>query len=461
MRHARFRLFGVLAAVALLAASCNWPMVGSGPDRTGYAPFQTVISPASVSQLTQQWTASVGSAASLYPGSHDPVVADGHVFVTGAGQVGAGQVYAFDASGSTNCTGTPPQSCNPQWSEAAGTGGYLTAPAVSSGAVWIGTDCPCVNNGAMNAYNESTGAPTFSGGQASDFSPAATDNTVYTSWTLPFNAMSFGGLGAMDATTGVPKFVAFSPALPTGPMDSNDSYGPPAVANGILYAVDTSTGTLLAFDATGTTNCQPTTSSSTITPNGNLGYPTYCTPLWTAQFGSPASSILASSNTMPAVANGYVYVGDSTGTLFAFPADGCGAATCSPAWSAQTNGAIESSPAVTGTTVFVGSDDGSLSAFPAKGCGAATCQPLWQAQTGAAVKSSPSVAGEIVYVGSDDDNLYAFNASGCGAATCTPLWQTNAGAPVETSPAIANGQVFITDTAGTLHAYGLPAAQSS
>jgi hypothetical protein len=111
--------------------------------------------------------------------------------------------------------------------------------------------------------------------------------------------------------------------------------------------------------------------------------------------------------------------------------------------------------------VFVGSALGDLYAYPATGCGAATCQPLWQVQTGGQFTSAPSVGGDVVYMGSDD-NLDAFDASGCGAATCTPLWQTNVGAAVYlVTPTVAEGQVFVADLGGTLHAYGLPAAPAS
>jgi hypothetical protein len=451
VRHARLRLFGVLAGVALLAASCNWPLDRYGPDRTGYTPFNDAISPANVSQLSQQWTATLGG-----PGS-DPVVADGHVFTTFR-NVNAGTLDAFDSSGAANCTGSAPKSCSPQWS--ASVPGVPTAGAVHSGAVWVGAG-GAPGSGSLDAYNESTGAPIVSGGVGALNGPAVTGNTVYANWIdttyqlnppLPPNP-PLGGLEAVDATTGTPTIDFGDAGSPY------DLFSGVAVANGTLYAVNGTT--LEAFDATGKTNCGPTTSS--------YGFSTMCTPLWSAKLSGYVNN--ANNNTFVAVANGYVYIGDSSaafatgssgGTLYAFPAGGCGAATCSPAWTAKTNGAIETSVAVTPRTVFVGSDDGVLSAFPATGCGAATCQPLWQAQTGGAVKSSPSVAGDVVYVGSDDDNLYAFNASGCGAATCTPLWQTNVGAPVETSPAIgAEGHVYVTDTAGTLHAYGLPAASSS
>jgi hypothetical protein len=448
MRHARFRLFGVLAAVVLLAASCDWPLDGFGPDRTGYDSLETTISPSNVGQLSQQWTASL-----VGPGS-DTVVADGHVFVTAWTDNGANnQLYAFDASGSTNCTGTPPKSCSPQWSV---TQPFLSsvssAPGVSGGMVWNGIFGPgqFPHSGSLNAYNESTGALTVSGGMGTPLSPAVTGNTVYADWADDTNpSVRLGGLEALDATTGAPTVYFGDSNSP------NDYFQAPAVANGILYAVAVGSlglsGTLEAFDATGKTNCGPLPAGFPVASG------TFCSPLWSAPLSGPLTS---TNNPYPAVANGYVYIADES-TLSAFPAGGCGAATCSPAWTAKANVTFATSVAVTPTTLFVGSGDGVLYAYPATGCGATTCQPLWQAQTSGAVPYSPSVAGDVVYMGSDDDNLYAFNASGCGAATCTPLWQTNVGAPVETSPAIANGQVFVADAGGTLHAYGLPAAPSS
>jgi hypothetical protein len=299
----------------------------------------------------------------------------------------------------------------------------------------------------MDAYSESAGSPVVSGGQGNGTSPAVTGDTAYASWSAAGPPGTFTGLEAVDTATGASLFAA-GPA-PYGVGGS--SFTAPAVSKGKLYAASGST--LYAFDATGTINCGPPASPL---PNPFFGFSTFCTPRWTATLNGSVST-----STMPAVANGYVYIGDSTGTLYAFPAKGCGATTCPPAWTAQTKGAIESSPAVTSTTVYVGADSGGLYAFPANGCGAAMCRPLWRAKTGGSVKSSPSVAGDVVYAGSDDDDLYAFKASGCAVATCQPLLKTDVGAPVETSPAIANGQVFVTDTAGSLHAYGLPATGGS
>jgi hypothetical protein len=461
VRHHRLGLFGVLVGVVLLAASCNWPLVGFGPDRTGYSASETAISPANVGQLSQQWTADL-----IGPGS-DPVVADGHVFVTGQNMVPIGSpgsfLYSFDAAGSTNCSGSAQKTCTPQWSNSfpsqncGGTNDVptgLSDPAVDNGEVWIGESTAILCNessGQTVAYDENTGAARVtSEGAVISGSPTVSGGSLYGSW---FASASFGsvfesssGIGAVDTATGATQFTAGTTSTLTGAV----TFTPPAVSNGILYAA--AANTLYAFDATGTTDCGPPPPPL---PDPALGFSTFCNPLWTATLPGTVST-----TTAPAVANGFVYVGDSSGTLSAIPAGGCGAATCLPAWTASTKGAIETSPAVTATTVYVGSDDGGFYAFPAKGCGAATCQPLWRAKTGGTVKSSPSVAGDVVYVGSDDDDLYAFNASGCGAATCQPLLRTDVGAPVETSPAIANGQVFVTDTAGTLHAYGLPAAGS-
>jgi hypothetical protein len=453
-------------------------MVRFGPERTGYTPFEFALSPANVGRLTQQWTASLIGSGS------DPVVADGHVYVTATtpatsstpASTPLGYLYAFDSSGRTNCGGSP-STCSPVWSAPylsySDTGfqtlefdQFLSAPTVANGTVYIerlGTDLISEfgGGGSTDAYNADNGTKVFSEAGADignldleggTMAPAVSGGTLYGSFEFPSGrGGDYFGLDALDPSTG---FVRFFAGLSTSP------YSAPTVANGILYAA--SGNTLSAFDASGSNNCGP--------GPGVAASDTVCQPLWTATTSAPiigslqpttGNPPLTSGGSYVAVANGYVYVGDASGTLSAFPAGGCGAATCAPVWTAQTSGAINSSAAVTPTTVFVGSDDGKLYAFPARGCGAATCQPLWQAQTGGAVKSSSSVAGDVVYVGSDDDNLYAFNASGCGAATCTPLLQTNVGAPVETSPAIANGHVYVTDTAGTLHAYGLPAAPSS
>ena len=169
------------------------------------------------------------------------------------------------------------------------------------------------------------------------------------------------------------------------------------------------------------------------------------TPLW-------QSTNLAQIIDSPTVADGIVYVGSQTsfdsndGLLNAFAANGCGAPVCAPLWQgmAGKESILESSPAVGGGFVYVGAFDGRLSAFNAHGCGAARCRPVWTGATGGTIESSPTVIGGVVYIGSDDGKLYAFAAGGCGHATCAPLWTGDLGSAVfESTPAVANGVVYM------------------
>jgi len=171
-----------------------------------------------------------------------------------------------------------------------------------------------------------------------------------------------------------------------------------------------------------------------------------CTqPLW-------QSTYLAQIIDSPTVANGIVYVGSQTsftsndGLLNAFAAAGCGGPICAPLWQgiAGKESILNSSPAVADGIVYVGAFDGRLYAFAANGCGAPLCQPLWTGTTGGTIESSPTVDSGVVYIGSDDGNLYAFAADGCGAVDCAPLWTGPIGYFVyDSTPAIVDGVVYI------------------
>jgi outer membrane protein assembly factor BamB len=167
------------------------------------------------------------------------------------------------------------------------------------------------------------------------------------------------------------------------------------------------------------------------------------------------SSNLAQILDTPTVANGFVYVGSQTnlnsnnGKLDVFSANGCGQAVCRPLWQglAGPDSILMSSPTVAGRLVYVGSFGHKLFAFDANGCGEKRCRPLWTAATGGSIESTPVVRHGVVYVGADDGRLYAFDASGCGMRQCAPLWRGDLGgeaSPVfESSPAFANGMVYI------------------
>ena len=279
--------------------------------------------------------------------------------------------------------------------------------------------------------------PVFSGRISGP--PAVTGGRVYAATSSAVSGLRVGGFAAWDAATGEQGWIGEW----VGGYIGQSSV---AVSGRFVYQVgqpaEGGEGLLGAFDAKGNVNC------------GDFEGPPEakeCRAVWSGSIGA-----VTTVESSPAVSGGVVYVGSDDNKLYAFDADGCGAATCNPLWTATTGGDIESSPAVANGVVYVGSEDDKLYAFDADGCGAATCRPLWTATTGDNVDSSPAVANGVVYVGSDDNKLYAFAARGCGAATCRPLWTATTGGDIDSSPALGNRMVYVGSADGQLYAFGLP-----
>ena len=239
-----------------------------------------------------------------------------------------------------------------------------------------------------------------------------------------------GYLHAIDAATGEQEWVAGA----GGPS----AYSSPTVVNNVVYVVSGGTlGGLLAFDAV--TGAE----------------------LWSGAVNTKYSS--------PAVANGYVYVGDENGIFYAYSASGCGSGFCSPAWTSNGLGPMKSSPAVANGTVYVGSEDGHLYALNANGCSPShNCSPLWRGTLPGGTDSSPAVANGKVYIAAGDGNpahgnLYAFDSNGvtnCSAGVCAPLWAgVMNGIFPNSSAAIANGVAYVGSDDG--HLYMFDAATGS
>jgi outer membrane protein assembly factor BamB len=344
--------------------------------------------------LTQQWTALTG--AQIYS---SPSVASGTIYVGSED----GHLYAYDATGTTGCSGSP-KVCSPLWKGSMGSArpGH-SSPAVANGTVFIGG-----SDGRLYAFDATgtTGcagspkvcAPLWSaqaGTGTVESSPAVVSGTVYVGGS--------GGLYAFDAAgtsgcSGTPKHCSplWSGAT-TGAVISS-----PAVANGAVYVGDTGDGKLYAFDAAGSTGCS--------------GTPKHCSPLWTASTGQ-----FENVDESPAVTDKFVYVGSGAG-MFVF--DAAGIKDCS------------------GTPK--------------------TCAPLGNfAGTGGALTASPAVANGVVYFATSDDFLKAYDAtgkSGCSSPpiTCNALFSALTDVNADSSPAIASGVVYVGDAGGTLHAFGLP-----
>ena len=441
-----------------LTASPSWPQLHYGPGRTGYQPTETHIGTGNVGKLSQARTYHAGATPSA------PLIANGVLYVD------TGQLYAFDATGVTHCSGTP-TTCTPLWTAPTA---YFDGMTIANGDVFVtdaegvqafdaagskncsGTPKVCAPLWATSTRS-STG-PAFTPGSGS---PVVANGVLYVPGYGDGLALSLGGayVAAFDAAgkTGCSGSVCVPVWTTTGPPASTGNTGSPAIANGVLYLANQ---TLYAFNSAGSANCS--------------GTPKVCAPLWTAATSnSPTYSA-------PAVANGTVYVGSWDSKLYAFGAAGsanCSTTstgkTCTPLWTAATPSSIGGTPAVAQGVVYTVSGNGTLSAFNAAGsknCSgtvtAKTCTPLWSSAPGASgyvTSSSPAVANGVVYFSSTNGGTYGYDAAGslnCSvsgtAKTCSPLWGAVTGFTGGGSPAIVNGVLYINVSGnGTIYAYSL------
>jgi len=129
-------------------------------------------------------------------------------------------------------------------------------------------------------------------------------------------------------------------------------------------------------------------------------------------------------------------------------------------------------PAVANGLVYTVLRDG-LRVYDAEGCGATTCTPLWTATfppvpdppdpplPGAPLhpipQTEPTVAGDVLYIGTraswlGAEAIYAFPAAGCGSSTCAPIWSAALdGVPLAVT--VALGRVYVVTYDG-LTAFG-------
>jgi outer membrane protein assembly factor BamB len=423
-------------------------MFGLGPAHTAYNAGENTIGLSNVGTLTQQWSAVIDNENNLVYGTSSPAVASGVVYVGSPNH----NLYAFDAGGATNCSGTP-KSCNPMWSASTG-GAISSSPAVNGGLVLVGS-----GDGKLYAFDAAgnsgcSGTPktcsplwtTLTAGTLA--SPSIANNTAYV-------GSADGKLYAFDATgttgcSGTPKLCAPLWTANTGaPI-----YGSPGVANGQVYVPSSATNGLQVFDAAGQTNCS--------------GTPKTCSPLWTSAGGGAVES--------SSIANGNVYVTGGRG-LEVFDAAGitnCSGSprTCSPLWTGNVV-TLSGSPAVAASSVYLGAF--AFDATGNTGCTGSpkTCAWLWDGFE-VPTYGSPAVANGVVYMtlGGSPSGLSAFDAAGvqnCSGTpkTCLPLWTANPGA-IDSQPVIANGKVYATATVNisrppfppnttvTLYQWGLP-----
>jgi len=139
----------------------------------------------------------------------------------------------------------------------------------------------------------------------------------------------------------------------------------------------------------------------------------------------------------PVVSGGYVYIGSTSGTMYALTTG-----TGTLHWSTALGGAIYASPVLANGILYVGAYDGKVYAL-----NASTGAVIWTYATGAAIDGSAAVVNGVVYIGSEDHHLYALNA-----ATGAMLWSYTTGDFVESTPAVANGVVYFGSDDNSIYA---------
>lgn len=221
--------------------------------------------------------------------------------------------------------------------------------------------------------------------QATDFTPAADDQTV-------FVPLSSGVLMALNASDGKLNWKAEAGGVfSTMPVVDDRSvfvaqrYGEQGqqLKGGTLRALSKTTGLTL----------------------------------WTRTLEVAVSAGLAVDATA-------VFAASGDGTIYAFDKR-----TGAVLWSCQYPEEFTVQPTVAGDHVYFGSKAGTIRALNAK-----TGDIIWQYKAAGAIQGPPAVFEDVVYFGSNDANVYAYSES-----RKKLIWQRRTGASVQAVTAVANG----------------------
>jgi hypothetical protein len=357
------------------------------------------------------WTAPI-------PSGQPPAVAGGVVYVAGGGDSWTvfGRVFAVDAAGEVNCSGTP-RTCAPLWT-APTPGGWLSPATVAGGRVYV-------------SGSESSANVLYAFDAAGNQGCAGTPKVCTPLWTADGGPPSVGGSTQLGRT--------------------------PAVANGRVYVLGEDKK-VHVYDAAGTQGCS--------------GTPVKCVELFTIDLPLGAAEI-------PIVVQNRLYQSErdvGTHVFDAAGSAGCAGTptSCSPLWTYPD--AVVS--AVSGGVAYASGSNGRLLAFDAtgvNGCSGApkTCEPLWTSSVDA---RDPSVGSGVVYakasvlecdiVCAAFRHVYAFDATGnvgCGGVPkqCAPLLDIPSTTVDSSNPSlifdleVANGTLFASENV-TVRAYTLP-----
>ena len=371
-------LCATIAAMGSIAKG-DWTQYRFDPAHHGVNPNETILSRATVGNLTVKWRVAVGGG-----GLPSASVAGGRVYVVrDAADDPGGKLYALDANTGQQLWSFPPDALTGDFSS--------TTPAVVNGIVYFG-----VNRGGPVVYavNADTGVRIWShGGPIAQIisSPTVIDGRVYVAFTD-------GTIRALDAASGQVIWSA---------VQDQGAYSSPAVAGGRLYiaihnrgllALDAATGARLRLSPIpGPQWSSPAVDNGRVFVGSRDDHKVYAfdaitgQTLWTAT----TSDWVHSS---PAVANDVVYVGNEAGDLYAF-----NAATGGLIWRrGLSHAGIFNGPTVANGVVYAAGEEGKLFAVDAT-----TGRVLFRGSVGGQALASPTVDGGNVYIPAYDQSAVA------------------------------------------------------
>jgi outer membrane protein assembly factor BamB len=334
------------------------------------------------------------------------------------------------------------------------TGGTVrSSPAVTRDRVFIGS-----SDGHLYALDRSTGAVRwkYAAGGSVLSSPAVTNGLV-------LFAQRNGTLVALDAAKGTPRWSVRTGAprpFPWGregwdfyvssPVISGD-LAIMAAADGIVYALDASTGKERWRHPTGALiRSSAGVGAGTVVVGGADGY-VYALNLADGKLrwrGETEGATLDSEKEgfdrktiqgSPAIADGKVYVGSRDAYLYAFDL-----ATGKRLWrTGRPAPWVVTSPVVWGGRIYYGSSDGHYveAVDPDSG------KRVWRVPTPDNVIASPVLADSILYVADMSGNLFALDA-----ATGAERWHTGLGARIFSTPVPVDGALYLGADDGAVYA---------
>lgn len=398
---------GSLVVAILLAigvAGCGWTYPGYDAAATRNNPFESTITAANVSGLTEQWRA---------PATWGHVLVNkGRVYTTvgvpGPAGFALAKLVAYDLGGKAGCSGSP-KICSPLLTFGdPGCNACFPGYGISGDTLyrWVGQDSP--------------------------------------SGVAAFDA---AGLHGCDSQTGVCEPVR-TYSIP-GVLNSPFGAIPPIVVDGRLYVVSSSggKGVLSAFDANGVQSCTPS--------------PVVCSSLWTTQVPSLVTNA-------PAISSGVAYLSTTTGVaaVDALGQTNCSGSpqVCLPLWvTSGTTPSTLSQAAVANHRLYVSNAKGLLvyDAGGVVGCASGVCAPLW-ASSGPGGGGGPLVANDRVYIKQSSTTLVAYDASGASGChgvpvICDPISTANGFGDLLQATG-ANGLVvttqYLDEVGGAVRVYG-------